>query len=562
MALGEVLQSPPAPDRNFRRIVVFSDATERPWRAAEVPRWRAIKQAIAAAAVPTAIEASVVASAPNPQALTNLSVNHLTVDHETIGAGDSVSLTAEIHNASVQPSSATEVIWQLDTREVERTEVPPLDPGSSTTIEISVECGAVGSHVVRAALATADDLPADSEAAVAIRTLDEIPLLVVDGGREPGGEGVPESGFFLAALGRLPGGSREAEARAAFRPKVIAPAEMANVHLDAFLCVVLADVENVDIAQATRLATQVAAGGGLWMALGDRVNIEAFNNIFPSAGVGLSPVRLGPLAGEVTDTAAGWRVLPPSEPHPATMLLRDPAQLDVDRARVQRHHTVLPPIPPNLTRLLTLETQAPLVIEHAFGKGRVFIQFAPLDRAWNNLPILHSYVPVVREFLWRLADGRVSRRNLSAGETLRVALQNPKDAPFTVFLPDAQKFFGTSKDGQIRFSGTFLPGVYRVESGAQEPEIFSVPRPAEESDLSPLTDATRRFLGEQGILFGDSKGNRSAESSAVRERRSIAPTLLWIALCLFLLEALLTLFFANQRTVRHRALVLKPVTMR
>jgi hypothetical protein len=375
LAIGEALQTPPAADRNARRIAIFTDATERPWHAADATRWRAIQKAVSGAALPTAIQ--IYLPQPHGETLTNLSISRLTVDHDTVAAGDAVLLTAEVRNGGTHPSLASDVIWQLDGKEAGRTPVPPLGSGVATTIEFSLPCGDVGSHIARASLATADDLPADSAAVVAIRTLDEIPVLVVDGGRRPNSTDVPETGFLLAALGHLPGKREGVKARAAFQPKIIDPSELSNTSLDPFFCVLLADVESVDASTATRLATHVAKGGGLWMTLGDRTNVENFNEVFSSTAIGLSPVQLGAPAGNVSETAPGWRVLPPTEPHPATMILSDTGQLDIAKARVQRHHTLQAPIPGNLTVLLKLENQAPLAIEHTFGKGRVFIQMAP-----------------------------------------------------------------------------------------------------------------------------------------------------------------------------------------
>jgi hypothetical protein len=561
LAMAEALQAPPAEDRNSRHIVIISDATERPWHAADVTRWHAIQKAVTEASLPTVIDVAA-ASPPNPETLANLAISRLIADHDTIAIGDAVLLTAEVRNVGAHSSAANEVVWQLDGNEAGRTPLPPLASGVSTTLEFSMPCGDAGSHVARAGISAADDLLADNAAVVAIRTLDQIPILVVDGARRPNSADISETGFFLAALGHLPGVREPAKAQAAFRPTIIAPSELASQTLDPFFCIVIADAEKTDLPDATRLATHVAKGGGLWMALGDRTNTERFNEVFPPSATGLSPVQLGRITNEVPDTAPGWRVLPPTEPHPATMLLGDTKQLDIDKARVWRHHTVVEPIPANLGVLLALETHAPLVIEQAFGQGRVFIQMTPLDRTWNNLPILQAYVPMVRDFIWRLVDGKVSRRNLAAGETLRVMANSGVDAPFQVKLPDGQTFAGTTDRGQVRFSGTFLPGIYQVEREKQAIELFSVPRLPDESDLKPLSDTTRRFASEHGVAFGDASVASATEPAAVRERKSIAPALLACALAFFILEAIFTLLFARQRKVRHKAVVLTPVTMR
>jgi hypothetical protein len=145
---------------------------------------------------------------------------------------------------------------------------------------------------------------------------------------------------------------------------------------------------------------------------------------------------------------------------------------------------------------------------------------------------------------------------------LRIGANGGTDSHFEVKLPDGRTSSGSADEGQVRFSTTYLPGIYRVERVNQAAELFNVPRPAAESDLTPLTDATRRFISEHGAMFGETAADGAIENMAARDRKSIAPALLAAALALFILEAILTLAFARQRRVRHGAVVLTPVTMR
>ena len=216
-------------------------------------------------------------------------------------------------------------------------------------------------------------------------------------------------------------------------------------------------------------------------------------------------------------------------------------------------------MPQNLTVLLTLETQSPLVIEHTFGRGRVLLQTTPLNRAWSNLPILHSYVPLVREFVWRLAERRLSRRNLAPGDTLRLPMNGAPDAPFSVRLPDGAAFSGPAQDSVARFSATFLPGIYDLECGSQRPhEFFSVQRPAAESDLTPLSGNARALLAEHGVIF---TARKSADIEAAGARPSTNPIFAHL-LALFLAETLAAMLLARRRTARRAIAEMIPVTTR
>lgn len=541
VAIGEALQSTPAPNRTARQIQVFSDSTERAWQPQDAARWTSLARSIADAPLPTRIDAAVEIAPFDPAAQRSLSIDRLTPELDTFAAGTDAILTAEIRNRSEFPSKNTALVWSVDGREVGRTNVPPLNAKTSATVEFAMPFPQPGSFVASGALIAEDDLPLDDSAFVAIRVLDEIPILVVDGG--------DETSFLLAALGH-----------SAFRPKVIAPAQFAALDLRPFVCVILANTGPLTEADAAKLAEYTGRGGGLWLALGPRTNVDNFNKLLSPTGAGLSPCRI---AAAIGDDAAPWRILPPDQPHPATLLLRDTAHLDIDKARVARHLALAEPVPQNLTVLLALETQAPLVIEHPFGRGRVLLQTTPLDRAWSNLPVLHSYVPLVREFVWRMAEGRLSRRNLAPGDTLRLPLSGAADAPFSVRLPDGATFSGPAQDAVARFSTTFLPGIYDLEYGAQRPhEFFSVARPAAESDLTPLSGTARVQLEGHGVIFNGSKTAANGALGTTVGTSPIAFHLLALALALFLAEALAAMLLARRRNVRAAAATMIPVTTR
>ena len=555
-AVGEALQYPAGSDRGMRRILLFSDATVQPWQVSDAEHWRKIRRAVREASLPTFLEASEEVQAPDPQTLRNISVDRLAPDRDTVAQGDEVTLTADVRNRSAKRSEAIGLAWKLDGKEVGRSQAPSLEPGATSTVEFSLSAGTAGSHILSCALVAPDDLPGDNESFAAVRTLDQLPLLIVDGARQKGSAEVKESGFFLAALGHLPGLSAEAKAAAIFQPQVIAMEDLGRADLKSYFAVVLANVEKMERPLVQKLASYVGGGGGLWLALGDKFDAEAFNAEFTSQGVGLSPLRFADPVGDLSAPGPGWRVLPPDSKHPATALLRDTTALDVMRARVQRYIAPLEPMPTNLTVLLALESQAPLVIAHEFGQGRVFLQTIPLNRSWSNLPILQAYVPLVREFVWHLAGGRLSRRNVPAGDTFVQFAGGGAERPFSMQLPDGEKEHGAAEQSVVRFSNTFLPGIYRLETSAQQPpEIFSVPRSAEESDLTPLSEKDKAsLLLNGGVSFGHLGSTAEAFQNSVLAHQSLTEPLLWLALAFLVLEALMAWLMAHLRSRKRGAI--------
>jgi hypothetical protein len=525
LAIGEALASPS--DRAQRRIVIVSDATERPWHADDAARWASL----ARAAKDVPIESAPPIPAPDPATLRNLSLDRLTPEHDTIVAGDEALLTAEIRNRSMQPSDAAEISWRLDGREVARGALPRLEANAATTLEFALPIPQAGSFVASCAILGEDDLPLDNSASAAIRAMDELPILIV--------ESEPDRARFLTA----------ALAGSVFRARVIAPSEFPALELRPFVCLIFGNFPPPAAEAITRLTAHVANGAGIWLALGEQTDPALFNRLH----AGLSPCDLAPAVGDLSEFGARWRVLLPDAPHPATMLLRDTARLDLDAARVARHLALAEPRPPHLTALLTLESQAPLVIEHTFGRGRVLLQTVPLDRSWSNLPILQSYVPIVREFAWWLAQGRVSARHVAPGETLRVPVEAPS-APFTVRLPDGSTHSDAAQQFVARFSSTSMPGIYDIESGAQRHEYFSVARAPEESDLAPMRPETRALLAERGVNVDGQFGAKAS--------KPIAAHLLALALGLFVAEALLAWLLGRQRNAPRRAVEMRELIAR
>src|SRR5207245_2934446 len=116
----------------------------------------------------------------------------------------------------------------------------------------------------------------------------------------------------------------------------------------------------------------------------------------------------------------------------------------------------------------------------------------PLGLAWSNLPLCHSFVVMVHEWLWYLTEPGLAKRNLQPGEALQVV--RPMDASAGVAAVEtpsgtASHIVGHDEDGRLvfRFAKTQLPGEYKLNFANESQERFLVGRDAEESNLAPLS---------------------------------------------------------------------------
>ena len=224
--------------------------------------------------------------------------------------------------------------------------------------------------------------------------------------------------YFMAALGY----GEEAEAApsaSVFRPKLVNYEHLRAEELSAFQCVVLADVPRLPADLVQKLARYVNSGGGLWIALGEQTDVAAFNQAFFEQNAGLSPLPLREPAGDADDHDKAIALVPPSADHPATALLADTHRLDIDRVRIYRRHQFDADTGSSVTVLLRAEGGAPVAVERDLGRGRVIVMAIPLGLAWSNLPLSHSYVVMVHEWLWYLTEPGLVKRNLQAGEVLQ-----------------------------------------------------------------------------------------------------------------------------------------------
>jgi hypothetical protein len=520
-ALAAVLQRKPAPECWRRRVVILSDDTELAWRLGDHARW----QALSRAAQQTATRLQILQPPPAPaDSLGNLSIDRLALEQEFIGPGEELLVRAEISNHGKSPSHPLSLRWRQDGAPTGQTQVDPIPAGGAATAEFRLPPAQAGHHLLSAKLEQDDLLSLDNELAVAANTAGPLPVLVVDDSPDR-----RASGFFLAAI------------QPPFEATTVAAQELSRTDLAPYRAIFLATPESVQAEGADHLARQVAAGVGLWIALNERIPARSFRLLQGFGGAGLCSVDL---ENEVQAPSLGWRVVAPDKPDPAVALVADGKRLDLAKARIHRHWAVREPLPADVRALLRLETQAPVLLDQAFGRGRVLLQTMPMNRAASNLPALHCFVPFVNECLWHLAAPTLQRRNLQPGEIFQIATEAPGQA-LTVTMPDGRRRDSQRSLGRLAFAETHSPGVYRFEGGGERQGFFVVARDPAESNLQPLSPESLRRLKELGFE-SETEGRREAPGES-RPLRPVSAPLLWLAFALFLAEALTAFWLTRRR---------------
>jgi hypothetical protein len=352
-----------------------------------------------------------------------------------------------------------------------------------------------GFHTVTVRVA-GDRCPFDDARTFALRVIDEIHVLLVDG--QPGGEPRDSEVFYLRnALTPVP---LEMRGQFFIKTKTIAAAELESVALAEHDAVIMANVVDLSAPALHALEEYVRGGGGLLVFPGDRIN-EAFYNDKMHAESGLLPAAFAQPRGEIAPPdkqQAFFHLQSSYYKHRITEPWRDPKSGSLGTAQFYKAFTLLPPkasdVPGGTARgveVVNFDNGAPAILEKPFGNGRV-IQFASTaSTRWNDLPVRPVFLPLVHRILGYILSRDEDRLNTRAGAAfhyeLKPALANRRHV---ITTPDGTILAGAS--ASITTAETSFAGAYHVSfpDDDERPVRFAVYSDPAESDLRnmPATD--------------------------------------------------------------------------
>lgn len=360
-----------------------------------------------------------------------------------------------------------------------------------------------------AAALQANQLTEDDSRCAAVRLLDGVPVLLVDGDPST----VPERSetHFLRNLDVLGTG---------LVTTVVSPADLETVSLTDYRVVFLCNVDEVSADRANSLAQWVRDGGAVVFMPGNQVRAEVFNETFWRGGDGLSPVALDQVDGD--PAMATWVSFEPdSQVHPALRTILGSDATGLTRVDVFSWWKTLP-LPESLAGStatairLNDAANSPAMIDRSLGAGRVIFFNIPADGDWTMWPaVTGSWVPVMLDLIDYLAGSVSTSSELRVGEPVRwpvdlsayqsrVVLRDPSgDRTETVAKLAGD---GAATDSVLA-SATFEPVktagfhevILRRTAGEEESVLFAAGLPAEESRLRrvDLADARQNLFGEK-----------------------------------------------------------------
>ena len=419
--------------------------------------------------------------------------------------------------------------------------IEELGPGRSETATLYTALPGPGYHRVTVAL-EGDKAPFDDRQTVVMRARDEVNVLLVDG--EPGAEDRDSETFFLReALAPVPPAERSSYP---VKPRVVSGSNLEAEALDRYEAVVLANVADVSLAFADRLARFVEKGGGLVMFPGGNFRPESYNALLYRRH-GLLPASFVPREGDIGPRT---RSLIPAETNPLS-LERD-LLAGVKFRQIQRLQLGEGDYRVNLR----YDDGQPALVESNYGQGKVFVFTSSADLAWNDFAVRPAYVPFVSRVLGGIVPSRENNLNVAAGDPVRYRLDARlvgRDA--TVYELEDPESLGrltelSGDDGVslLEFDRTDRAGPYQVTiAGEPEPLLFSV-RPSErESSVTLLGDEQLARLGDSVTVSRWASNGKAASLEMDRQGAELWWPLLLVVIALAAVEMTLAQWFSRSK---------------
>lgn len=368
----------------------------------------------------------------------------------------------------------------------------------------------------------------------------EIPVLIIDGAAE-----ATDGKYLAAAL--APGGA----ARTGFAPRIEPPRYLSTEPLGRYPVVYLANVPFLDESAIRKLEDYVEKGGGLALFLGEKSQRQFLNEGLYRDGKGLLPVPI-----------EGAEDLPPLidatvpdvnvAEHPIFRVFEGGRNDFISMVAVDRYFATppewVPPADSTVAIAASLRNDRPLVVEKAFGKGRVVAFLTTAAPTWNNWARSNpSFVVIVHEMQNYLSRGEGTPASRLVGEPLVVDLDPAVYDPLVRFRLAGTEAAPEPVQGEVQSNGMLRAtlkninrrGTYEVELARKdgEPEIrrYAINPDTAEGDLEA---ADGEFLAKrlEGVRFDCTQAEAFQYSEEQKAGVNLGRMLLYALILLLLGE--------------------------
>lgn len=473
----------------------------------------------------------------------NLAITGLELVSGVLRKGTSARYRATVRNGGATVSTGVRVNGLINNISVDTKVIPTIAPGVSETVSLVIPFRDSGP--VRIAGAIGDDALAvdNTRRAVAV-VRDRLAVLIVEGATQRDEGAAALIGAALRASGR--NGEEED-----LNVQTVSWVDLPGQELRRFDVVVLSDVPDITVEQAAALEQYVREGNGLVWFGGENVKADAWNQRSARGGTPLLPAVIhGPVR---TGNALGTgRPLDPSLPdHPVCRPLH---ALPVDLLSETRFHSLLKVEPAATSvRVLALAgSDAPVLLEHALGRGAVFMFTTTAGPVWNNMAVTPVFPMLLQQMVTYLT-AREFETPRRVGDSLSLSYMDQPDATEAVFdTPSGETMTVPVREHRDRYVALLgnagEPGFYLARVSLQAAGMpVAVNVDTKESTVACLTaqEAAERFAGT-GIRILNTRDELLTVPGEIRTNWSLWRVCMLAGLLFFVLEGLLAEWSATR----------------
>ena len=463
----------------------------------------------------------------------NLAVTDLQLASGVLRKGTTARYRATVRNCGSAPASNVVVQCRVDDVEIDRKIIPVIASGASESVSLFVPFHNAGASRITAEI-SGDGLAADNVRRSVAVVRDKISVLCVDGSSGDAGR------LVVSALMARADGATGDDQRIRTIPWLSFPAENLN-DVDV---IVFADVPEITAEQAQQLEKFVRKGNGLVWFSGDNVKAAAWNERAASAETPLLPAMIRSKVETSDSLGAGKPLDSEISDHPVCLPLLSLPQDLLGETRFLRLLEV-EPLPNSVPVLQLAGGRKPVLLEHALGRGQVFMFTTTAETTWNNMALTPVF-PMVMQQIVTYLSGREFERPRTVGDSLALTYVDQPDASDAVFETPSEESITvpvreTGRQFVALLESAPEAGYYTARVSVQAPGLpIAVNVDSNESDVACLPEPELRNnltgLG-LGVAVGDVELAAAIESA--RTGSSSWRFFMMAALVFLLLESLL-----------------------
>jgi len=442
----------------------------------------------------------------------NLAVTGLRLDGGLTPVDQQLRCDVEVRNGGEAEARDVRVRLQVDDEPaMEEQVLAGIPAGATRNLTLFAKLRTEGYHTITARI-PADRLAADDQRTVAVRSVRQVKVLLVDG-TDSATPSRADDFFVRNAL--IPVASSEVDSYY-IKTTSIPAAQFSSASLDDDDGVFLLHVNALDSSQLDALVHYVHQGGGLAVWPGPEADLSFYNQQLGHDD--FLPARLAPAKGRPNQQADFFTLQTQDYDHPIVTLWNDPSAGTLGSAHFYAYYPLtLAPWKavgdgksseggePRVV-LHFAQNNDPFAVEHTWGAGRVILFSSTATTAWNDLPVHPAFVPLMNRVLGSLVARADEGLNIRVGQKFSyVVSADLLNKDFTVSVPGqhgSPRVVGqvTLVDGapRVEFGDTDQAGAYRVSIGSAPATAlaFAAQSDPAESDLTPLSDRQLQALGQ------------------------------------------------------------------